>query len=295
VRRVFRFGGDSDKAGLFSRAAVHVSLETGAGEYVGSTEFNAPVSCLAAGSLLQPSESAEPRPPLQLFLAGRADGSVDVYDMRNLTPLRSFSLHVLREEWEHAQRSKGAAGKLEPSAVVFVAWLPQRPHAFVACTADGTTYVIDLLLGGLQAVDSFSSPAATGGLGLGAGVKLRAGCIGLSAPVVPGSAGQGGQSTAAASHLAVSIPSSSSSSSAAPTCFRPIWSGWNAALQDRSRLQLERSDVGFRGVAAGAASGAQAEEEIEAALRRVLFDSADTGADGLTDTIVDGGRGGLRK
>jgi len=239
---------------------------------------------------------------------------VDVYDMQNLTPLRSFPLHVLREEWEHAQRltplrnyvathgdesgRKGAAGKFEPSAVVFVAWLPQRPHAFVACTADGTTYVIDLLLGGLQAVDSLSSPAATGGLGLGVGVRLRAGCISLSAPVVPGSAGQGGLSTAAASHLAVSIPSSSSSSSssAAPTCFRPIWDGWNAALQDRPRLQLERSDVGFRSVAAAsAASGPQAEEEIEAALRRVLFDSADTGADGLTDTIVDGGLAVQRK
>jgi WD40 repeat protein len=307
VRRVWRFGGDGDKeVGLFSRATVHVSSESGAGEYAGggSTEFNASVSCLAAGPLLQPSESTEHRNPLQLFLAGRLDGSVDVFDMKYRTPLRSYSLHVLREEWEHAQRttpprkgedpsraSGAAAGKA--SAVVFVSWLPQRPHAFITCTADGTTYVIDLLLGGLQAVDSLSSPAGAGGLAGGAeSVNVKAGCIALSLPVVPSSRSPQSR-TAAASHLAVSARSFSSS--AASTCLQPIWDGWNLPLHDRPRLLLERSDVGFRSLAAPAVNGAQAEEEIEAALRRALFELADTGAEGLTNTIIDRGVEGQRE
>jgi len=42
-------------------------------------------------------------------------------------------------------------------------------------------------------------------------------------------------------------------------------------------------------------TGAQAEEEIEAALRHALFELADTGAEGLTNTIIDRGVEGQRE
>ena len=306
--------GSSSSGQLFSRATEHVQMDqTSSGS--GTTSYFSAVTCLAVGPRLQHPEAAVlmaigdstgttptslggGRPmmvdedPLQLCAVGRADGTVDVYSLQHATPLRTFALHTLREAWERTrerERGGGSSRKggpsgdtYSPSPVRFICWFPGRPSAFVAITKSGLAHVVDLLLGGLQSVDSL--PAALGGQQTG--TKVKRGGVALSMPVLPSAASAaaaGGRDLSqAVSHLAVVISGGSSAlESECRTLVVPVWNGWNSC----------------RKVAVSATGGAASEPseaEFEAALRRALWGPADGGCGAASEMVVEGSHEGRK-
>jgi hypothetical protein len=232
---------------------------------------------------------------MQLCIVGRADGSVDLYSLSHSTPLRSFVLHALREAWDRDNNGKnrtasgGGGSKGEPvflpSPVTHLSWLPGRPSAFVAITKAGISHVIDLVLGGLQAVDMLGVAVAAGVAAPGFSthqLKVKSGLVALSLPMLPsaassaGATGNSARRFMPASHLAVAF-SGTSPASGGKIVVLPLWEGWNrrgfAGSKSKSKSESESAEV--------------SEAEFEGALWRELWGPSVGGCAAEPQVTVD--------
>jgi hypothetical protein len=85
-----------------------------------------------------------------LLLVGRADGSIDLFQMDNHAPLQSWNTSTVgKDNTKTAQRT-------EP--IVYVRWCSQRAGAFVAVDRAGKIFYFDLLLDPFNPVATDSLP-----------------------------------------------------------------------------------------------------------------------------------------
>lgn len=271
----------------------------------GDTSFYSSASCIAVGPViaargvdggqegvnsgLNGAPSEESTQPLQLILVGRSDSTVDVYSLDIDTPLRSYYVPVLRETLERAHPQlastlgsagksavTGYGGKYSPSEIVRVGWLPGRVSAFYAVDQSGMVFVFDMLLGGLQSIDSLVEDHS-------GKIKLTTGSVALSLPAPPKSTSSQSRSTPV-SHVAV-VRRSKPTTGPSSVVIRPIWEGWNTQYVDRSpRMTLARSTVGVRAVEV---TNGGASDDGENALRRYLFSGSVDGC-ALGQVVVEG-------
>jgi hypothetical protein len=76
-----------------------------------------------------------------LVLVGRADGTIDLFQLDVAAPLQTWSVAVL------ASRAGGGSGSgSSDRGVKAVRWLPNRPTTFVVVDTAGSCFVMDLLL-----------------------------------------------------------------------------------------------------------------------------------------------------
>jgi hypothetical protein len=178
VCKLVRYGGGSANPGaadfisnqFLSRAALSDAIiANGNGKAGGSVkvEFFSPVTCISArASISSPVQSAaesgdesknpDGQPAMRsavyspLILVGRADATIDLFQLDIPVPLQSWTL---QSKADSTRRSRAPA-------VVSFKWCSNRASAFIAVNSDGNAFYFDLLQDPFNFIATDSLPAA---------------------------------------------------------------------------------------------------------------------------------------